>query len=119
MRIAFYAPMKPVSSPVPSGDREMARNLLNALGSYHDVNVASEFVSRDGKGEHSIQRKIAERGAKIARELIMRWANAPRTNRPDAWFTYHVYHKAPDWLGPIVSTALKIPYFLWRDPTLL
>ena len=42
----------------------MARNLLNALGSYHDVNVASEFVSRDGKGEHRIQRKIAERGAK-------------------------------------------------------
>ena len=112
MRIAFYAPMKPASSPVPSGDREMARNLLNALGSYHDVNVASEFVSRDGKGEHRIQRRIAERGAEIARELISRWANTPRTKRPDAWFTYHVYHKAPDWLGPIVSTALKIPYFL-------
>ena len=30
--------------------------------------------------------------------------------RPDVWFTYHLYHKAPDWLGPAVSRALDIPY---------
>jgi glycosyltransferase involved in cell wall biosynthesis len=30
--------------------------------------------------------------------------------RPDVWFTYHLYHKAPDWLGPEVSRALRIPY---------
>ena len=26
------------------------------------------------------------------------------------WFTYHLYYKAPDWLGPAVSAALDIPY---------
>ena len=29
---------------------------------------------------------------------------------PDVWFTYHVYHKAPDVIGPVVSRALCIPY---------
>jgi len=30
--------------------------------------------------------------------------------RPDIWFTYHLYYKAMDWIGPLVSEALKIPY---------
>jgi glycosyltransferase involved in cell wall biosynthesis len=30
--------------------------------------------------------------------------------RPQLWFTYHLYYKAPDWLGPRVSEALCIPY---------
>jgi glycosyltransferase involved in cell wall biosynthesis len=29
---------------------------------------------------------------------------------PALWFTYHLYYKAPDWLGPAVSAALGIPY---------
>ncbi len=29
---------------------------------------------------------------------------------PDAWLTYHLYYKTPDWLGPIVTEALEIPY---------
>ena len=29
---------------------------------------------------------------------------------PDIWFTYHLYHKAPDWLGTRVAEALDIPY---------
>ena len=29
--------------------------------------------------------------------------------RPELWFTYHLYHKAPDWLGPPVSRALAHP----------
>ena len=27
--------------------------------------------------------------------------------RPDLWFTYHLYHKAPDWIGPAVAEALR------------
>ena len=27
-RVAFYAPLKPPTHPTPSGDREMARNLM-------------------------------------------------------------------------------------------
>ncbi|MCA8929777.1 MAG: glycosyltransferase family 4 protein, partial [Alphaproteobacteria bacterium] len=29
---------------------------------------------------------------------------------PDAWITYHLYYKAPDWIGPHVAAALGIPY---------
>ena len=34
------------------------------------------------------------------------------TRRPDLWFTYHLYHKAPDWIGPRVTAKLGIPYVL-------
>ena len=112
MRIAFYAPMKPASSPVPSGDREMARNLIAALERHHQVDVATEFVSRDGKGDPEIQRNLATQGAGEARALIENWQTETVARRPEAWFTYHVYHKAPDWVGPAVSEALNIPYFM-------
>ena len=50
-RAAFYAPMKPPDHPVPSGDREMARALIAALGR---AGVRAEPVSslrlRDGAG---------------------------------------------------------------------
>ncbi|MGB0630273.1 MAG: glycosyltransferase family 4 protein [Alphaproteobacteria bacterium] len=112
MRIAFYAPMKPASSPVPSGDREMARNLIAALQRHHDVDVASEFVSRDGTGDPAVQKDLAIRAQNEARMLIDKWQSGGFGGRPDAWFTYHVYHKAPDWIGPAVSDTLQIPYFV-------
>ena len=112
MRIAFYAPMKPASSPVPSGDREMARNLIAALSHHHAVEVATEFVSRDGKGDPAVQRTLAQRAQDEARALIASWRSAGAERQPEAWFTYHVYHKAPDWIGPAVSEALNIPYFM-------
>ena len=31
---------------------------------------------------------------------------------PAAWFTYHLYYKAPDWLGPDIARALAIPYLV-------
>jgi len=30
-------------------------------------------------------------------------------DRPQLWFTYHLYYKAPDWLGPAVAEALGPP----------
>jgi glycosyltransferase involved in cell wall biosynthesis len=111
MRIAFYAPMKSPTSPVPSGDREMARNLIRALDASHEVILASEFVSRDGTGDPVRQRALEEEGGAIASALIENW-QSPGASPPDAWFTYHVYHKAADWIGPSVSAALDIPYFM-------
>ena len=103
--------MKPASSPVPSGDREMARNLITALERHHEVDIATEFVSWDGKGDPEIQ-DLATQGTGEARALIEKWQTGTVAKRPDAWFTYHVYHKAPDWVGPAVSEALNIPYFM-------
>jgi len=103
--------MKSPTSPVPSGDREMARNLIRALDASHEVILASEFVSRDGIGDVVRQQAVAEEGEAIAGTLIEKW-QSPGTSPPDAWFTYHVYHKAADWIGPSVSAALGIPYFM-------
>ena len=46
MHVAFYAPMKPPDHPVPSGDRRMARLLMQALAhAGHRVVLASRFRS--------------------------------------------------------------------------
>ena len=84
--------MKPASSPVPSGDREMARNLIAALGYDHTVEIATEFVSRDGKGDPVIQRQLSQRGQDEARRLIDRWRDAGMEQQPEAWFTLSLIH---------------------------
>lgn len=110
MRIAFHAPMKPPSDARPSGDRTMARLLIAALlAGGHRIEVASRFRSWEGGGDTQRQRRLAARGARIAEGLLRRWMRAGG-EPPDLWFTYHLYHKAPDWLGPPVSAALGIPY---------
>jgi glycosyltransferase involved in cell wall biosynthesis len=45
-----------------------------------------------------------------ADRLIVAWGALPAAERPALWFTYHVYYKAPDWIGPRVAAALGIPY---------
>lgn len=113
MRIAFYAPMKPPDHAVPSGDREIARLLIRALGSSgHEVELASRFSTRDGKGDPARQARLRDLGTKLAARLIRHYCTRPPEDRPAAWLTYHLYHKAPDWLGPAVADALAIPYLV-------
>jgi glycosyltransferase involved in cell wall biosynthesis len=110
MKIAFYAPMKHPDSPVPSGDRAMASNLIRALERHNTVGVASRFCSWDGAGDPVRQRRLADLGKSFADRLVRRWTGTGDVL--DAWFTYHVYHKVPDMLGPAVSKAFGIPYFM-------
>ncbi|MGZ9104201.1 MAG: glycosyltransferase, partial [Rhodoplanes sp.] len=111
MRIAFYAPMKPVTHPEPSGDRTMGRLLVSALARAGNlVEPVSQFRSYDGAGDALRQRRIAALGGELARRLARRCDARPAHARTDLWFTYHLYHKAPDWLGPRVSATLGIPY---------
>lgn len=110
MKIAFYAPMKPPTDPKPSGDRQMARLLMKALTmAGHKVTLASSLRSRDGKGDPHQQEIIRNRAQRRAVKLIESWRQHP-AQRPDLWFTYHLYYKAPDWIGPMVADALAIPY---------
>lgn len=110
MHIAFYAPLKPPDHPVPSGDRRMARLLMAALGAAGDrVVLASRLMSREAGGDLVRQALLAARGKRIA-ERHLRRARLNPAERPDLWFTYHLYDKAPDWIGPSVSAALGIPY---------
>lgn len=108
MHIAFYAPLKPPSHPVPSGDRRMARLLIQAMrGAGHRVSIASRLRSYDGQGDAKRQDVIRRRATRIVQTYIDKTKGE---NRPDLWFTYHLYHKAPDLLGPPVTEALALPY---------
>ncbi len=105
--------MKAPHHPTQSGDRQIARLFLEALSvAGHDVGLAARFRSRDGDGECRRQERIRDVGTRLAERLLRRYRATPADRRPELWFTYHVYHKAPDWLGPPVAKALGIPYVI-------
>lgn len=112
-RIAFYAPMKSPHHPVPSGDREMARNLIGLLeGLGCEVTLVSELRSHEKHGDPEAQARFEQ----AAREELAR-LQAADTRPPfgkgtqyDAWITYHNYYKAPDILGPSYCRDARIPY---------
>lgn len=110
MRIAFYAPMKPPDHPVPSGDRRVARLLIRALEHAGDtVELASRCRAYEGSGDAVRQAGIRAEAEAEADAIIARWRGRDG-QRPDIWLTYHLYHKAPDWIGPRVAGELGIPY---------
>jgi glycosyltransferase involved in cell wall biosynthesis len=41
---------------------------------------------------------------------VRRYRALDAGRRPELWFTYHTYYKAPDWVGPAASRGLGIPY---------
>lgn len=113
MRIAFYAPLKSPTHRTPSGDRRIAGLLMDALGrAGHRVELASSFRSYDAGGDAPRQSALREQGMELGRRLAEQWRKAAPAARPDLWFTYHAYYKAPDWLGPQASAALGIPYVI-------
>jgi len=113
MRIAFYAPLKAPSHETPSGDRRVAALFVDALQhAGHEVELVSTFRSYEGTGDAARQAALREQGLGVARHLVAGWRAGPPSARPDLWFTYHVYYKAPDWPGPHASAALGIPYVI-------
>lgn len=111
MRVAFYAPLKAPTHAVPSGDRRVAGLLIDALAhAGHAIELPSSFRSRDASGQPDAQARIMTYGRGLADQIVRRMEARDRTERPDVWFTYHLYYKAPDWIGPIVARHLKIPY---------
>lgn len=113
MKIAFYAPLKAPDHPDPSGDRTVGRLLLAALrkGGMKPV-VASRFRARLSGDSLAEQKKFAAKGHATAEKLIAKYRKLPKAQRPQAWFTYHLYYKAVDWVGPAVAAALDIPYLV-------
>jgi len=112
MRIAFHAPLKPPDHPVPSGDRAMARALLALLyEAGHEPVPAPRFRSYDRTGDRARQARIERLGARLADRLLRRIA-AGFLPPPELWLTYHLYHKAPDHLGPRVADRLDLPYLV-------
>jgi glycosyltransferase involved in cell wall biosynthesis len=107
LRIAFYAPMKPPDHPSPSGDRLMARQIMALLeGMGHDVFVASELVTRTTEPDPERLHALIGENSDELTEFDTRRRGA------DVWITYHLYHKAPDLLGPIIADVWDIPYLV-------
>ena len=111
MRIAFYAPLKSPDHAAPSGDRAMARLLMRALGTAgYDVSVATGLRSYSREPSESARRRLEQLAVAETRLLLAAWTASRAAWRPDLWFTYHPYYKAPDWIGPAVCESLAIPY---------
>nr|WP_319386703.1 glycosyltransferase family 4 protein [uncultured Roseibium sp.] len=109
MKIAFTAPMKPLDHPVPSGDRTMGRLIVKALESKgHDIRIASTFRSWRKDGADAIQSQVRCEAREEANRISAEWEAAGY--RPDVFLTYHLYHKAPDWIGPALSDRFDLPY---------
>jgi glycosyltransferase involved in cell wall biosynthesis len=109
MKIAFYAPLKPPSHPVPSGDRLMARQIIAALEmAGHQVEVASELRSFTPTPDEGPRMEIARKAEDEASALLKRWKGEAAA--PSLWFTYHPYYKTPDLIGPSIARSLGIPY---------
>lgn len=109
MKIAFTAPMKPLDHPVPSGDRTMGRLIVRALESLgHEVTIASRFRAWRKDGSDAIQAGVRDEALAEAERIAADWE---RTGyRPDLFLTYHLYHKAPDWIGPALCDRFDLPY---------
>lgn len=108
MKIAFYAPLKSPHHPVPSGDRLMARLLMQAMTmAGHDVSVVSELRSflrnADDPDYETLQQKAGDEISRIRQQ----WQ---ADGKPDIWFCYHPYYKAPDLLGPLLCDEFGIAY---------
>ena len=106
MKIAFYAPLKAPDHPVPSGDRQMARLLMQALaqGGF-DVTLASRLRAfrAEPRPLDDLKREADAEKTRLKQE----WTGS---GKPDLWFTYHLYYKAPDLIGPDLARDLHIPY---------
>lgn len=107
MHIAFYAPLKSPNHPVPSGDRQMARLLVAGLQmAGHRVSIASELRSFSATPETGARQQIATLAQSEVERLSREWREG---GRPDLWFCYHPYYKAPDLIGPPLMTEWSIP----------
>ena len=78
----------------------------------HEVDLVSRFRSWEGNGHAVRQNRLRRVGERLRDRIIRRYERVSPSLRPDVWFTYHLYHKAPDWLGPAICRVLNIPYVL-------
>src|SRR5688572_16923417 len=97
MKIAFYAPLKPPDHPVPSGDRQMARLLIAALSrGGHEIEVVSRLRTHMGQPDPERMQSLQAVSKKETTRIAGQWRV---DGAADAWFTYHPYYKAPDFIG--------------------
>lgn len=110
-RIAFFAPIKPPDHHIPSGDRLIAQNLIKVFDlAGHEAELASRYICYSKRSNPEILAERKSGALAEAEQLIAHYTSLPKDKQPELWITYHPYCKAPDWIGPLVSKALGIPY---------
>lgn len=107
MKIAFYCPNKPLSSPNPSGDLIIAGSIQRALNELG--HRCEEVVSFRSRWFWESPRRVTAAFFALSSAL-----HHAVTFRPDIWLTYHTYYKSPDIIGPIISRFIRIPYVLFQ-----
>jgi glycosyltransferase involved in cell wall biosynthesis len=107
MRIALYAPFKPLNHPDPSGDRTIGRQLRSGLEQAGcEVFTPSRLRAR---WIHRQPWRWASAGLEAGRAL-----HRTRRAEADLWLTYLSYYKSPDLLGPWISRRLGLPYVVFQ-----
>lgn len=106
MKIAFCTPFKPLTHPRISGDVTIAEDLATFFKTQgHDVwivpQVSTRYIWKTPR--HWGQ---AYATAQLVKEILQ------SSEKPDVWFTYHSYYKAPDILGSLAAKE-DIPYTIF------
>ncbi|WP_299479994.1 glycosyltransferase family 4 protein [Cypionkella sp.] len=109
LRIAFYAPLKSPTHPVPSGDRLMAQLLMQCLRQAgHHVTLVSDLRAYLGNPQDQAGwAKLRIDAEQEANRIGTLWT---KHGPPDLWLCYHPYYKAPDLLGPDLARRFALPY---------
>ncbi len=112
MRVAFYSPMAEPDARAASGVQRMGTLLQRALKGA-DADVVQPALPRtyEGRGDAARQAALKAQSERAAAAFVEA-VREGREAKPDLWFSYHVYYKSPDWIGPSVSRALSIPYLI-------
>ncbi len=111
--VAFYTPLKHPAEREASGDRQIARTLMAGLGACgFGPELASRLTSWRRRFEPAEAERLERRAALVADLLIRRYRRRRLPGRPRLWMTYQNYYRAPDLVGPLVATALDLPYVL-------
>jgi len=107
MKIAFYAPFKPLSHNHPSGDLVIANSLVHFLEEQgHTIEIQSTLRARWIYFKPWLWLLLGVDFFRCLKKLYV----CP----PDVWLTYHTYYKAPDLLGPWICRLLGIKYVIFQ-----
>lgn len=86
----------------------MARLLIAALSrGGHEIEVVSRLRTHMGRPDPEMTQSLQALSKKETARIADRWRV---DGAADAWFTYHPYYKAPDFIGAELSKRFSIPY---------
>lgn len=107
MKIAFYAPLKPITHSNPSGDREIGRSIHR----YFIEKEASVFILSDFRTRWFFRSPV--RWLRYFMSLAKAFRRV-QIEKPDIYFTYHLYYKAPDPIASVLAWWFSKPYFVFE-----